>query len=124
MHSNAYNGDDSEDIAHNPWDDYYFTDFKTRVHKYKVFNDKTIIADVPTNCRYSNGPYAFIVKTTTSNNGVNDSTVQNVIFDIFKPYITDVNIIYSNEVLYQVVRADNEGTKNPGDMFFFRKLQS
>lgn len=116
VHSNAYNGDNSGDNARNPWDDYYFTDFKTRIHKNDAFNDKTIIADVPTNCRYSDGAYEFRVKTTTSNNGVNYSTVQNVILDNFKPYISFAGVRYGGAPIYQIDRISSEGdTKINGD---------
>lgn len=42
--------------------------------------------------------------------------------DNFKPYITDVNIRYNNELLYQAVRAGNEGSSDPDDGFVMNRI--
>lgn len=57
INSNAYNATTSGANARNPWDDYYFIDFKTLIHKDDQLTSGSKMAFVPSAARYTDGSY-------------------------------------------------------------------
>lgn len=100
----AYNSD--------PWDDYYFADFVTRIHVNDPMDGGTTptqIANCPDNCRYGDGAYLLKVVSTNINNVQTEGPVTNnqldpieFTLDNFKPYIQTVNIrtLQNNTLFY------------------------
>lgn len=80
-----------------------------------------ITTDIPIKAKYQDG-IKFTIAARSCDQADNCATETiptsgTYELDNFKPYITDVNIRYNNVLLYQAVRAGNEGTKNPDDGF-------
>jgi len=117
IHSNAYNAATSGNNEMSPWDEYFFTDFYTRIHKNDILGatSSKLLADIPANARYNDGWYDFRVKTTTSNNGITYSNIQPITLDNFQPYLTRINVNCNNSALYQVHRKADEGKNNIND---------
>ena len=115
INSNAYNAATTGPNARNPWDDYYFTDFKTRIHNSDQFNNKTLIADIPANSRYPDGIYNIRVKATTSNNGIIYSPEREYRIDNFKPYIEQFKASLNGSAFYTLERIGNDSVINIAD---------
>lgn len=121
INSNAYNAATDGPNARNPWDDYYFTDFYTRIHKNDITNNTSaaLFSDTPSNSRYDDGKYDFRVKTSTTSGGVTNSSVQVITLDNFLPFITNfqfkVGTWSSSSIFYEIDRKQDEGNKNKND---------
>jgi hypothetical protein len=87
------------------YDDYFFSDFYTRIDK----TDFKKLTDLPTNARYNDRKY--ILKPTITN--VRDVlyTVAgfNITLDNFKPYLSRITVNANGGTLYEVERSGNEG---------------
>ncbi|MBK8853480.1 MAG: hypothetical protein IPN10_05025 [Saprospiraceae bacterium] len=122
INSNAYNGATEGPNARNPWDDYYFTDYYSRIHKNDMTgnSDPTLYSDIPSNTRYNDGLYDFRVKTTTSSNGITYSNAQPIYIDNFLPFITDFKFKIGSDpgtstVFYEIERKQDEGVVDKND---------
>src|SRR5690606_4901762 len=120
IHSNAYNSATSGDNARNPWDEYFFTDFYTRIHKNDLRSGNTkLISDAPMNERYEDGWYDFRVQTNRSNNDTLYSFEQYFTIDNFKPYLTEINFLSTNNISSSLIdiitRNSDEGTSALND---------
>lgn len=68
IHPYAYRGDGNA----NPWDDYYYADFVTRIHRDDPMDGTatpTMIADCPQNARYNDGHYELKARVTDVRGG-------------------------------------------------------
>lgn len=99
----AYNNTAPDPNSGNPWDDYYFTDFITRIHHLDNIGDnQTHYATCPEDSRYPDGPYELIARVTNIGDvfftdGPNPQEVFTPIefnLDNFKPYVKRVSVYY------------------------------
>ena len=85
-----------------------------------------ITTDIPIKAKYQDG-IKFTIAARSCDQADNCATETipasgTYELDNFKPYITDVNIRYNNELLYQAVRAGNEGSSDPDDGFVMNRI--
>lgn len=117
-----------------PEDDYYFTDFVTRIHKNHVPGNSAIYADFPSAAKYNDGNYDIEARMTTVTNQEQWDTYQVTIYN-FKPFINHVEIakrapgngptpIGGNELLYKATSwgTDDDLTTSGDGKVKFRKL--
>ena len=99
----AYNSTTPDPNSGNPWDDYYFTDFVTRIHHEDTMGDNvSYYAHCPEDSRYSDGPYELIARVTDISNlffteGPNPEGEEIPIefnLDNFKPFVKKVSVSY------------------------------
>jgi len=117
VNSNAYNGAETGDNAKNPWDDYYFTDFKTRIHKDDKLNNASLYSDTPRNVRYNDGRYEFRVKATATNNSYNIGSESILTIDNFLPNIKEIRVYFNQDLVRKLTRKSFEGTSEIDDGF-------
>jgi len=86
-----------------PYDDYYFSDFYTRIHNDNPGNGNTLMAQSNLHARYPDGDYFLFAKATSvKNNSQNDYVFTNkdegyaVSIDNFAPFVHKV-LVYNNE---------------------------
>ncbi|MBP7273867.1 MAG: hypothetical protein KA974_08485 [Saprospiraceae bacterium] len=82
-----------------PYDDYYFPDFITRIHKNDVINVAPIqLAGCPQDARYNDGRYQIKAKVTDVRNQRDSSSVTTFLLDNFKPFLSriEVNVAFQN----------------------------
>ncbi|MEZ5030202.1 MAG: T9SS type A sorting domain-containing protein [Saprospiraceae bacterium] len=91
IHPYAYRGDGKAD----PWDDFYFSDFATRIHQ-SHSSGKLQTAEIPLNARYPDGEYDIFAKVTTVRDSVYSSDTLSFTLDNFKPYVSRVTISQGN----------------------------
>ena len=103
VNSNAYNGDMTGPNAKNPWDDYFFTDFITRIHKDDP-GDKdttaTMIANCPQDARYNDGKYLLYAEVVDVKDSIQNSDTLTFTLDNFKPYIKSIQIYIGGRLVY------------------------
>ncbi len=102
INSVAYNG-----FSHGPqpWDDFYYADWTTRIHKDDVMDDgQKKYCDCPTECRYEDGEYSLKTRVTNVRGAYVDGTDQSLKLDNWKPYIQSVTLRDQQGGLYY----DNE----------------
>lgn len=86
----AYNG--------NPWDDYYFSDFRTRIHRDDDFGQGNAqYARLSQEARYPDGQYTLYAKATTVRNIEHESNPVEITIDNFLPYVKEVIVRKNNE---------------------------
>jgi len=74
-----------------PWDDFYFGDFVTRIHK--DYSGGTLrTAELPANARYPDGEYALFAQVTNVRGQVTGSDTLSFTLDNFKPYVQRVEV--------------------------------
>lgn len=92
IHSNAYNSINTSVYGGNPWDDYYFIDFPTRIHSDDPLTNKTLqIADFPSAARYNDGKYSFRARVIDIRNAFSDRTTEFTL-DNFLPFVESARI--------------------------------
>jgi hypothetical protein len=123
INSNAYNGDTIGANARNPWDDYYFIDFKTRLHKNDVLTpaESHLFADNPSNARYNDGNYDFRVKETSASNGIEYDAERQITIDNFQPFITQFNLKQGAELKHQLQRIQQDPSGNNNGNVLIKK---
>jgi len=86
VNSFAYNSSNPH-----PYDDYYFPDFYTRIHK--DHSGGTLrTAELPANARYPDGEYALFAQVTNVRGQVTGSDTLSFTLDNFKPYVQRVEV--------------------------------
>lgn len=78
-----------------PYDDYYFSDFYTRIHKDHSFGTLRRTAELPANARYPDGEYALFAKVTNIRGQSTSSDTLSFTLDNFKPYVKRVEVSQS-----------------------------
>ncbi len=81
----------------NPWDEFVFTDFYTRIHKDDTYGGSITLAQNPDDARYSDNKYNLAAKitTVTGNQQNNFTNPTEITIDNFKPYIKKVEVQYT-----------------------------
>ncbi|MEO7176852.1 MAG: hypothetical protein ABIV51_13095, partial [Saprospiraceae bacterium] len=75
----------------NPWDNFYFTDFISRIYKGHIPGHTASYADFPSDAKYNDGSYRIETRVTTvTNNEVADTNY--FIIDNFLPFIQKAEI--------------------------------
>lgn len=94
--SYAYNGSNT-----GPYDDYYFTDFITRIHEDDPMGGlPALISDCPMSARYGDGRYEIKARVTDIRNGYSDSEVKEFVLDNFKPIVQGVEVKIGSHTIY------------------------
>ncbi|HRK29182.1 MAG TPA: hypothetical protein PK239_18045, partial [Chitinophagales bacterium] len=79
--------------ANTPYDDFYFLNFRTRIHKNDNFGGNTAqYAYITEDARYPDGNYYLLASATTVNGDIFDSDPTPIVIDNFRPYIKEVSI--------------------------------
>jgi hypothetical protein len=78
------------DNANQPYDEFYFTGFLTRIHSLDKMNGTTLISNCPGNSRYNDGIYNIRAKLKNTRGTLTNSQAQTVILDNFKPFVEHV----------------------------------
>jgi hypothetical protein len=63
-------------------------------------NNVLKVANVPSNCRYKDGPYNFQVRLWRTNNGYVDGGEQDLIIDNWWPFVEQVEMNWGNKNIY------------------------
>lgn len=100
------------------YDDYFFADFYTRIHKDK----HDAFADIPSNARYNDGKYKLRSTVTNVRDALFEIPAIDITLDNFLPYITNVNIRFNGDQLYQVIREGNEGGIQTDDGYILNTI--
>lgn len=90
VNSFAYNSSNPH-----PYDDYYFPDFYTRIHK-DHSGGALRTAELPANARYPDGEYALFAQVTNIRDQVTSSDILSFTLDNFKPYVQRVEVSQSS----------------------------
>jgi hypothetical protein len=77
-----------------PYDDYYFPDFYTRIHK-DHSGGALRTAELPANARYPDGEYVIFAQVTNIRGQVTSSDTLSFTLDNFKPYVQRVEVSQS-----------------------------
>jgi hypothetical protein len=112
VNSNAYNSATSGANARNPWDDYYFIDFPTRIHKNDQLNSGSLYSDTPENARYNDGIYDFKVRVSSANGSYEDDGEKELIIDNFQPFLSKISLQATDGIIYESNRSQFEGNSN------------
>ncbi|MGC3946371.1 MAG: PKD domain-containing protein [Chryseolinea sp.] len=81
-----------------PYDEYYFSDFYSRIHKDDNYGGTNArFASVSSDARYPDGEYNYFARVTTADNQVHDSQTQTLTLDNFKPYVQEVIVRKVNQ---------------------------
>jgi hypothetical protein len=91
-----------------PYDDYYFADFYTRIHKDSII----LFSDSPKNTRYNDGRYKLKPTVTNVRDELFTTTAINFTIDNFMPFITEINVELNNDFIYGEKRDQCEGADN------------
>lgn len=99
--SNAYNSSSTGNNAPHPWDDFYFIDFPTRIHKDDKFNNVSKYSQYPSECRYKDGPYEFRAKLWRTENSYEHHCNQNLTLDNWWPFVEKVEMDWGLQHIYE-----------------------
>jgi hypothetical protein len=98
-----------------PYDDYYFTDFISRIHKDDPMDgDEAMLSYCPMSTRYNDGRYHIKARVTDVRNGYTDSPVQNVVIDNYKPFIRELKAQIGSQVVYRRTWQCDDGAACQG----------
>ncbi|QQS29017.1 MAG: SprB repeat-containing protein [Sphingobacteriales bacterium] len=119
MRSYAYNT--------NPYDDYFFSDLKLRIHKDDEYSDALIqYAYINEDARYPDGNYFLLASATTVNGDLFDSDPSPIVIDNFRPYIKEVLITQGGLPRYHAVwewdAEFNNGSGNPPGRLEYNRI--
>jgi hypothetical protein len=83
-----------DDYVGDPWDEYYFSDIKTRIHKNDNFGQgNPQLALINQDARYPDGQYTLKVKATTIRGVPYDgTTTPTILIDNFRPYVETLTV--------------------------------
>ncbi len=119
VHPYAYRGDLTNA---NPWDDFYYADFITRIHRNDPMDGDTtptMIANCPQNARYNDGRYQLkaVVKDVRYDEDADDADDHifegprndddelaplEFVLDNFKPFIESIEVSFGSKVIYNM----------------------
>ena len=85
-----------------PYDEFYFPDFITRIHKDDLTNETspTKLSHCPMSTRYNDGRYQIKARVTNIRNANTDSPANNLTIDNYKPFIRSVKVQANGQTLY------------------------
>lgn len=84
-----------------PWDDYYFSDFVTRIHKDDPMDGGLAqIADCPEDSRYRDSRYDIFSEVTDVRDSIFRSDTLSFILDNWKPYVKEVVAFIGDSLVY------------------------
>lgn len=94
----AYNAS----IVTRPYDEFYFPDFITRIHKDDLTNETspTKLSHCPMSTRYNDGRYQIKARVTNIRNANTDSPANNLTIDNYKPFIRSVKVQANGNTFY------------------------
>ena len=111
-----------------PWDDFYFSDFLTRLHKEddNESNTSNKIADNPQNTLYNDGSYDLRVESVSVLNDEKKGNNSNIIIDNFIPFIRQAvikfqNLNYNSYDRQWVAEEKDLTNKNGDDGYVYKK---
>lgn len=84
-----------DNVGFRPYDNHYFADFITRIHKSDSMNGNasfTRIADLPQNARYNDGTYHIFAQVSDVRGDMYFSDTLSFTLDNFKPYVQQVAV--------------------------------
>jgi len=88
-----------------PHDDYYFTDFYTRIHQNHSVGASLLLANIPKFAQYPDNRYTLHPYLIDANGGYrtfNDAnSIENIDIDNFWPYVEGVNVYYNGSEVYK-----------------------
>lgn len=88
-----------------PYDEFYFSDIFTRIHKNNVFGSTSpTFASINEDAKYPDGNYELFAQLTTVTNLSHNSQFQEVTIDNFRPYVKEViirNFSGNGSLVYQ-----------------------
>lgn len=91
----------SDPYVHHPWDEYYFADFATRIHKDDTPGAPLEFASCPQDALYNDGNYTVKARVTTVNGNPYESQEEYpIIIDNFKPFIQRVQMVVNGNTIY------------------------
>jgi hypothetical protein len=99
------------------YDDFYFADFITRIHKNDILNKPPLeLADTPLNSRYNDGSYNLKPIVTNVHDELFTESATNITIDNFQPFITDFKVKeFSSIVRFHLTRKQDEGSTLPNN---------
>ena len=80
------------------------------------------MTDVPQNALYNDDSYKMRAKVTNVIGNVFYSEEKPYIIDNFLPYLSEVNIKYNGDPLYQVLRVGDEGSAKADDGYIMNQI--
>jgi len=84
------------------WDDYYFTDFITRIHiEDGMDGGQAQVADCPDQARYPDGRYELYAQVTDVRDSTFYSDTLSFVLDNWKPYIASTDIYIGSSHIYE-----------------------
>jgi len=85
-----------------PYDEFYFPDFITRIHKDDLTNETspTKLSHCPMSTRYNDGRYQIKARVTNIRNANTDSPANNLTIDNYKPFIRSVKVQANGNTFY------------------------
>lgn len=98
INSFAYNANGPQ-----PWDDFHYSDWTTRIHKNDVLDDGTKkFCQCPIDCRYVDGNYELKTRVINVRGAYVESDVQSLEIDNWQPYIHSVTMQnISGDIIFQ-----------------------
>lgn len=99
------------------WDDYYFTDFITRINKNDQIGGALELANCPLEARYTDSDYDLIARVTDVRGAEMNSAITDFHLDNFKPFVKGVNVTLDSVLLYDmewVCESSCDGIKPTG----------
>ncbi|OWY20261.1 hypothetical protein B6N25_12280 [Sphingobacteriales bacterium TSM_CSS] len=101
-----------------PYDDFYFLNFRTRIHKNDNYGGISAqYAYITEDARYPDGNYYLLASATTVNGAIFDSDPNPIVIDNFRPYIKEVLITQGGVPRYHAQwtwnAAYDNGAGNP-----------
>ncbi len=105
------------EISNTPYDDFYFLNFRTRIHKNDNYGGSSAqYAYITEDARYPDGNYFLLASTTTIKGQFADSDPTPLVIDNFRPYIKEVLITQGGLPRYHAVwEWDAEFNNGPGN---------
>ncbi len=88
---NTYAG--ANEMPH-PWDDFYFYDFVSRIHKDDIIGDNNINfrADTPNNSRFNDGVHDIFCEVVNIKGNSTAGETSNFTLDNFQPFLTNFSL--------------------------------
>ena len=82
------------------WDDFYYADFVTRIHKNHPMNGSVMNANCPSDARYPDGRYDIFTQLTDVRDSTFNSDTLSFVLDNWKPYINEVFVHIGPHLIY------------------------
>ncbi|HNG14063.1 MAG TPA: hypothetical protein PL173_13340, partial [Saprospiraceae bacterium] len=116
------------------YDDFYFPDFVTRLHKAHVPGSAAQYTSCPAEAKYPDGRYKLKARVISINGDSTDSAVSPFLLDNYKPYISQVSMSVKGKQCYDagwelkydycLVSVKNSETQILSDRAILNKLSA